>query len=386
MVFLMEDMDKVYEDSLKLHEKYRGKLEVKSKVPLRSKEDLSLVYTPGVAQACIEIGKDKSLAKKYTIKANSVAVVSDGSAILGLGNLGAEAAIPVMEGKAVLFKELAGIDAFPICINSQDVDEIVRTVKNISPVFGAVNLEDISAPRCFKIERRLREELDIPVMHDDQHGTAVVVLAAIINAIKLKGARKESVKIVVSGAGAAGSGVVELLVKYGFKDIIVCDSRGAIYEGREDLKDEKIILSKITNKEKFNGSLGEAMRGRDIFIGVSKGEIVSGEMVSAMAQKPVILAMANPTPEIMPDVAKSAGAFIVATGRSDFPNQVNNALAFPGIFKGALENNIKQFTDEMFISAAENLASYIKNLTPDSILPDVLDKGVVDAVAAAVKE
>lgn len=384
-------MDKTYEKSLKLHEKHRGKLETKSKIPLTDKSDLSLVYTPGVAGVCIEIGKDKKLAKKYTLKSNSVAVVSDGSAILGLGNLGAEAAIPVMEGKAVLFKELADVDAFPICLTTQDTEEIISTVKKISPVFGAINLEDISAPRCFKIEKRLQEELDIPVMHDDQHGSAVVVLAGLINALKLsapggKNISKESAKIVVSGAGAAGSGVVNLLIKYGFEDIIVCDSWGAIYKERGGLKNEKIELSKLTNKNIFKGNLSGAMLGRDIFIGLSRGGIVSEEMIVLMAPNPIVFALANPIPEIMPDLAKKAGAFVVATGRSDFPNQVNNALAFPGIFRGALDNGIGQFTDEMFIRAAENLASYIKNPTPENILPDILDKGVVDAVAAAIKK
>lgn len=378
-------MEKVYEDSLRLHEKYRGKLEIRGKAPLKDKKDLSLVYTPGVARVSEEISKDKTLAKKYTLKNNSVAVVSDGSAILGLGNLGALAAIPVMEGKAMLFKELAGIDAFPICLDTQDTDEIVDTVKRIAPVFGAVNLEDISAPRCFRIETRLKKELDIPVMHDDQHGSAVVVLAALINALKLRDVSKENVKIVISGAGAAGSGVVRLLVAYGFKDITICDRTGAIYDGREDLKDEKLALATITNKEKATGSLEKIIRDKDVFIGVSSGGIVNEKMVASMAPKPIVFALANPTPEIMPDAAKKAGAFIVATGRSDFSNQVNNALAFPGIFRGALDCNINQFTDDMFMRAAENLALYVKNPTIDAILPSVLDKGVVAAIASAIR-
>ena len=331
------------------------------------------------------IGKDKTLAREYTLKYNSVAVVSDGSAILGLGNLGPEAAIPVMEGKAILFKEFADIDAFPLCLDTQDTEEIIRTVKIIAPVFGGINLEDISAPRCFEIETRLRAELDIPVMHDDQHGTAVVVLAALINALKLKKLDKQAARVLINGAGAAGSAVAELLLLCGIKEIIVCDSKGAIYQGRADLNDEKVKLAKITNHAKVQGSLEQVIKGIDVFIGVSKGNVLSAEMVKTMAKQPVIFAMANPAPEIMPDIAKQAGAFIVATGRSDFPNQINNVLAFPGIFRGALDNKIQQFTDQMFLAAAQALAASVSDPAPDRILPSVFDKGIAGIIASSIK-
>jgi malate dehydrogenase (oxaloacetate-decarboxylating) len=377
-------MEEVYAKSLELHKKLGGKLEVASKVPLSNKNDLSLAYTPGVAQVCREIASDPKTVYEYTLKKNTVAVVSDGSAILGLGNLGAKAAIPVMEGKAVLFKQFAGVDAFPICLDTQDTEEIIKAVKQIAPVFGAINLEDISAPRCFEIERRLQAELDIPVMHDDQHGTAVVVLAGLINALKVRGSEKSAVKVVFSGAGAAGTAIAELLIKYGFKNIIVLDSKGAIWQGREDLNDEKKILASKTNPNNERGDLASVIKGADIFVGVSKAGLLTAEMVQSMANRPIIFALANPVPEIMPDVAKSAGAFIVATGRSDFPNQVNNVLGFPGLFKGALRNKIKQFTDEMFVRAAENLA---KTVTPtaDKILPTPFDEGVAEKVAAAMR-
>lgn len=379
-------MDDVYKKSLELHRKNKGKIEVKSKVSLTNKDELSLAYTPGVAEISREIGRDKELAYEYTIKGNTVAIVSDGSAILGLGNLGAHAAIPVMEGKAAIFKEFAGIDAFPICLNTQNVEEIVSIVKNIAPVFGGINLEDISAPRCFEIEERLRKELPIPVMHDDQHGTATVVLAGLINSLKLRGNKMEDLKIIISGAGAAGTAITKLLLEYGFRDIIVCDTNGAIFNGREGLSDEKKSLSLITNNEKKSGTLAEVLINADIFIGVSKGGLLTPEMVQTMAEKPIIFALANPIPEIMPDVAKEAGAFVVATGRSDFPNQINNSLAFPGIFRGALNNRIKQFDNSMFIKFAEALAQYVNTPTPDQVLPSMFDKGVVDVVKDVIRE
>ena len=379
-------MDKVYADSLKLHKKFHGKLEIKSKVSIKNKKDLALAYTPGVAEVCRVIAKDKNLAREYTIKRNTVAVISDGSAILGLGNLGAEAAIPVMEGKAILFKELAGVDAFPICLDTQDTEEIIKTIKYLAPVFGGINLEDISAPRCFEIEDRLKKELSIPVMHDDQHGTATVVLAAMINALKLKKMNKSEVKVVVSGAGAAGAAVVKMLVRYGFKNIFVCDSKGLIYKGRTDLNKQKIDLAELTNPPAgASNNLKEVLKKADVFIGVRGPNIITRQEVKSMNTKPVVLALANPVPEIMPKEAKAGGAFIVATGRSDFPNQINNVLVFPGIFRGALDNHVMQITDEMLIKAAENLAGYVKKMGPDNILPNPLDKGVVKVVAKAIK-
>lgn len=377
-------MNDIYKQSLNLHLKHRGKIEVISKVPLVNKDDLSLAYTPGVAEVCTEIARDAGLSYEYTIKGNSVAIVSDGSAILGLGNLGAHAAIPVMEGKAAIFKEFAGIDAFPICVNTQIVDEIIALVKNISPVFGAINLEDISAPRCFEIESRLRAELPIPVMHDDQHGTATVVLAGLINALKLRGSDKETVRVVMSGAGAAGTAITKLILAYGFKNITVCDSKGAVYEGRGDLNTEKEVLAQITNKKRQNGTLAEVLVGADIFIGVSKGGLLTADMVRQMAERPIIFALANPIPEIMPDIAKEAGAFVVATGRSDFPNQINNALVYPGIFRGALDHRIKQFTEEMFLRAAEALASYVASPEQNQVLPLIFDKGIVRVIRDAI--
>lgn len=379
-------MNDVYTRSLELHKKHGGKIEIANKVPLENKEDLSLSYTPGVAEVSREISNDKKLAYDYTLKKNTVAIVSDGSAILGLGNLGPESAIPVMEGKAVLFKRFANIDAFPICLNTQNVEEIIATIKNIEPVFGGINLEDISAPRCFEIETRLRKELSIPVMHDDQHGTAVVVLAGLINSIKLRGTKKEEARVVLSGAGAAGTAIVKLLTLYGFRNFIVCDSVGIIYENRGDMNPEKTLLAQITNKEKIGGSLADALKNADIFIGVSKPGVLTTEMIKTMANNPIIFALANPTPEIMPEEAKSAGAFIVATGRSDFPNQINNSLAFPGIFRGALDNRISQFRESMFIDAAIALAEYVKNPTPDQVLPDPFDLGVVDAIKQVIVE
>ena len=379
-------MDKVYSDSLKLHKKFHGKLEIKSKVPIRNKKDLSLAYTPGVAEVCRAIAKDKNLTSLYTLKRNTVAVVTDGSAILGLGNLGPEAAIPVMEGKAILFKEFANIDAFPICLDTQDTEEIIKTIKHLVPVFGGINLEDISAPRCFEIEARLKKELSIPVMHDDQHGTATVVLAAMINALKLKKMDKSLAKVVISGAGAAGTAVAKILVKYGFKNVFVCDSKGLLYEKRGDLKGAKLALSELINSPvPADTSLKGVLKKADVFIGISGPNIIGRAEVKSMNPKPVVLALANPVPEIMPRVAKAGGAYIVASGRSDFPNQINNVLAFPGIFRGALDNRVTQITDEMLIKAAENLAGYVKKLGPDNVLPNPLDKGVVKVIAKAIK-
>ncbi len=377
----------VYQASLELHKKHGGKLETISKVPLNNKEDLSLAYTPGVAEVCREIARDKSLAFSHTLKGNTIAVISDGSAILGLGNLGPEAALPVMEGKCALFKAFAKVDAFPICLDTQDTEEVIKTIKYLAPVFGGINLEDISAPRCFEIENRLKKELNIPVMHDDQHGTATVVLAALINALKLRQSEDEKmVKIIVNGAGAAGLAIVDLLLKYGFKDIIICDSKGAIYNGREDLNEEKQRFASLTNLEERKGLLGEVIKGRDIFIGVSAPGVLNAEMIKSMNKEAIIFALANPIPEIMPDEAKAAGAFIVATGRSDFPNQLNNVLVFPGIFRGALDNKVKQITDEMLIQAAINIASLVTDLNPEIILPNPFNKDVSLSVAKAIKD
>ena len=377
----------VYKASLKLHKKFHGKLAVVSKVKIKDRKDLSLAYTPGVAEVCRVIAKDKSLAREYTLKRNTIAVVSDGSAILGWGNLGAEAAIPVMEGKAILFKELADLDAFPICLDTQDTEEIIKAVKYLAPVFGGINLEDISAPRCFEIEERLKKELSVPVMHDDQHGTAVVVLAGMINAMKLKKMNKAVAKVVISGAGAAGTAVAKLLIDYGFKNIAICDSKGLVHKGRTDLNSAKMELAGATNQEKQpDASLKEVIKNADVFIGVSGPNIIGKAEVQTMNSKPVVFAIANPIPEIMPDVAKTGGAYIIATGRSDFANQLNNVLVFPGVFRGALDNKVTQITDKMLIKAAENLAGYVKKLNPENILPKPLDKGVVKVVARAIKE
>lgn len=382
-----------FEASLKAHRDHRGKLEIKSKLPIQTRDDLSIAYTPGVGRVSSVIGEDKTKVYEYTPKGNLVAIVSDGSAILGLGNLGPEAAIPVMEGKAVLMKEFAGLDAFPICLATQDVEEIIKTVKYIAPVFGAINLEDISAPRCFEIEERLRAELNIPVMHDDQHGTAVVVLAALINALKLKHLDKAVARTVINGAGAAGIAVAKLLLQYGFQHLVLCDSQGAIHPGRQDLNEEKEALVKLTNlacQEGLDnpacviGTLADCLVGADIFIGVSKANVLTAEMIKTMNDKPIVCAMANPIPEIMPEVAKAAGAFIVATGRSDFPNQINNVLAFPGIFRGALDHRIVQFTDVMFVRAAEALAAAVTNLDVDHILPSPLDKSVAKLISETI--
>jgi len=377
-------MSDVYQESLALHLKNHGKLAVTSKVPLADKNDLSLAYTPGVAEVCRAIAKDKSLTLTHTMKGNMVAVISDGSAILGLGNLGAEAALPVMEGKCVLFKEFSGVDAFPICLDTQDEEEIIKTVKYLAPVFGGINLEDISAPRCFNIESRLKEELSIPVMHDDQHGTATVVLAGLINALKLRGLKKETVKLLINGSGSAGLAVADLLIKYGFRNIIVCDSQGALYSGREGLNSEKEKMAARSNHQKLSGSLAEVIKGMDVFVGVSAAGVLSPEMIKTMNERPIIFALANPSPEVMPDVAQAAGAYVVATGRSDFPNQLNNVLAFPGIFRGALDNKVVQITDEMLMRAAESLATVVENPTVDLILPSPFNKDVAKAVAKAI--
>lgn len=387
---MKKKMNDTNRKSLALHKKHSGKIEVVGKVPVKNKQDLSLAYTPGVGQVCLEIYKDPKKVYEYTVKKNMVAVVSDGSAVLGLGNLGAKGAIPVMEGKALLFKSFAGVDAFPICLDTQDTEEIIKAVKQIAPVFGGINLEDISAPRCFEVERRLRAELDIPVMHDDQHGTATVVLAGLINALKLRKIKKEEAKVLVNGAGAAGTAVVKMIAECGFKNIVLCDSKGAIYEKRDDLNSEKkdllkFIKEKTGKYENVVGDLKTAIAGRDIFIGVSKAGVLTEEMVALMNPKPIIFALANPIPEIMPDLAKKAGAFIVATGRSDFPNQLNNVLGFPGIFRGALDNKIKQFEQGMFVKAALALAKCVKKPTVEYIVPRPFDKGIVKAVSKVIR-
>ncbi len=378
-------MNKTDLASLKLHKKKGGKIETKSKVYLKNKKDLSLAYTPGVGAVSSLLANNNDLAKDYTLKGNSVAVISDGSAVLGLGNLGAIGAIPVMEGKAILFKEFAGIDAFPICLDTQDTEEIIKTVKYIAPVFGAVNLEDISAPRCFEIEERLKKELNIPVFHDDQHGTALVVLSGLINSLKIKKLKKEKAVVVINGAGAAGTAIAKILIKYGFRHVTVLDSVGIISSERKDLNEAKKELASITNPWLSRGDLSSSLVGSDIFIGVSKGNVLKKEAIKSMNEKPVIFALANPVPEINPLDAKKSGAFIVATGRSDFPNQVNNILAFPGVIRGALDSGVRQIDDKMLIKAAENLALSIKHPNPDKILPDPFDRKVVKLVAKAIK-
>lgn len=378
-------MSDIYQKSLEMHKKFQGKLSTTSLAKLETREDLSWAYSPGVAEPCREIQKDETKMYDYTLKSRTVAVISDGSAVLGLGNIGHKASMPVMEGKCVLFKEFAGVDAFPIIIKTQDTEEFIQTVKNIADTFGGINLEDISSPRCFEIEERLKAELDIPVMHDDQHGTAIVTLAGLINACKITNRNFADLKIVINGVGAAGTAIAKLLMLYGAKDVIMVDSNGAIFEGRENLNSEKSQIAKITNQNKISGKLADVIVGRDVFIGVSVAGALTPEMVSTMAKDAIIFAMANPTPEIMPDLAKSAGAKIIGTGRSDFPNQVNNVLAFPGIFKGVLKYGKKQITDEMKIKAAEAIANYIDNPNEDQILPNPLDKGVANIVAEAMK-
>ena len=377
-------MENIYEQSIALHKEHGGKLEVKSKVPLLNKNDLSLAYTPGVAGVCLAIAKDKKLASVYTLKKNTVAIVSDGTAILGLGDLGPLAAIPVMEGKAAIFKEFGGVDAFPICLETKDTEEIIRIVKMIAPVFGGINLEDISAPRCFEIEERLRKELDIPVMHDDQWGAATVSLAALINALKITGLDKKEAKVVLSGVGAAGVATGRLLHEYGITQTIFCDSQGIINSKRQNLNKEKIELLKGSTMIEKDGDLTEALKGADVFIGLSKPNLVTEEMVKSMGPKPIIFALANPTPEIMPNLAYAAGAAVVATGRSDLPNQINNSLVFPGAFKAMLDCQIPQFENKIFITAAIALANMIENPTPEKIIPSMFDPKVKDIVYQAV--
>lgn len=375
------------EKALKLHEEWNGKLETVSKTPVKSREDLALAYTPGVAEPCKVIAQDKEAAYKYTMKANTVAVVSDGSAVLGLGNIGPYAAMPVMEGKAVLFKEFGGINAVPICLDTQDTEEIIKAVTYLAPGFGGINLEDISAPRCFEIEERLKATLDIPVFHDDQHGTAIVVLAGIINALKVVGKKKEDCKVVVNGAGSAGVAITRLLLTYGFPYIVMCDKVGIVSRDTEGLNWMQQKMTEVTNPKNETGSLADAMKGADIFVGVSAPGIVTEEMVASMNKDAILFAMANPVPEIMPDLAKKAGARVVGTGRSDFPNQVNNVVAFPGIFKGALEGRATQITEEMKLAAANAIASLVPEdeLSADNIMPEAFMPQVADAVAEAVK-
>ena len=375
------------EKALQMHEQWNGKLETTAKAHVNSREDLAIAYTPGVAEPCKVIAKDPEAAYKYTIKSNTVAVVSDGSAVLGLGNIGALAAMPVMEGKAVLFKEFGGVNAVPICLDTQDTEEIIRTVVNIAPAFGGINLEDISAPSCFEIETRLKELLDIPVFHDDQHGTAIVVLAGIINALKVTGKKKEDCRIVVNGAGSAGIAITRLLLTYGFPNIIMCDKSGILSRDTKDLNWMQEKMMEVTNLQGENGTLADAMKGADIFIGVSAPGIVTAEMVSSMNKDAILFAMANPVPEIMPDIAKAAGAKVVGTGRSDFPNQVNNVVAFPGIFKGALEGRATQITEEMKLAAALAIASLVpdEELNEDNIMPEAFNPKVAEVVAEAVK-
>ncbi|MFR5713997.1 MAG: NADP-dependent malic enzyme [Clostridium sp.] len=376
------------EKALKLHEEWNGKIETVSKAAVKSREDLALAYTPGVAEPCKVIAENPEAAYTYTIKSNTVAVISDGSAVLGLGNIGPLAAMPVMEGKAVLFKEFGGINAFPICLDTQDTEEIIETVVRIAPAFGGINLEDISAPRCFEIEERLKERLSIPVFHDDQHGTAIVVLAGIINALKVTGKNKETAQVVVNGAGSAGIAITKLLLTYGFQNITLCDKAGMICEGMEGLNWMQEKMAKVTNLGKRTGSLADALKGADIFVGVSAPGIVTPEMVASMNRDAILFAMANPVPEIMPDLAREAGARVVGTGRSDFPNQVNNVLIFPGIFRGALEGRACAITEKMKLAAAEAIASLVseEELSDVNILPAAFDPRVADAVSQAVKE
>lgn len=375
-------------ESLKKHDEWKGKIEVICRAPLNTKDDLSLAYTPGVAEPCLEIQKDVNRSYDLTRRANLVAVVTDGTAVLGLGDIGPEAGMPVMEGKCALFKSFGDVDAFPLCIRSKDVDEIVNTVSLLAGSFGGINLEDISAPRCFEIERKLKERCDIPIFHDDQHGTAVVTLAAMINALKLTGKKIEEIKVVASGAGAAGIAIIRLLISMGLKDVILCDRQGAVYKGRDGLNAEKAEMAEITNLECKKGSLADVLVGTDVFIGVSAPGCVTPEMVKSMNENPILFPMANPVPEIMPDLAKEAGAAVIGTGRSDFPNQINNVLAFPGIFRGALDVRASDINDEMKIAAAYAIADFVTDdkLSADFIIPSALDKNVAQAVAKAVAE
>ncbi len=374
--------------ALSLHEEWNGKITTTPKCRVKSREDLALAYTPGVAEPCKVIAEDKEAAYTYTIKSNTVAVVSDGSAVLGLGNIGPEAAMPVMEGKAVLFKEFGGVNAFPICLDTQDTDEIVQTVINIAPAFGGINLEDISAPRCFEIEERLKKALNIPVFHDDQHGTAIVVLAGIMNGLKVVQKEKENCHVVVNGAGSAGVAITKLLLRFGFPDVVMCDKSGILSKKSADLNWMQREMMEVTNLEEKKGTLADALKGADIFVGVSAPNIVTPEMVASMNKDAILFAMANPVPEIMPDVAKKAGARVVGTGRSDFPNQVNNVVAFPGIFKGALEGRASQITEEMKLAAAYAIAGLVadEDLNEDNILPEAFDPRVAKVVSHAIKD
>lgn len=376
------------EKALKMHEEWHGKIETCAKSHVNSREDLAIAYTPGVAEPCKVIARDPEAAYTYTMKSNTVAVVSDGSAVLGLGNIGALAAMPVMEGKAVLFKEFGGVNAVPICLDTQDTEEIIKSVVNIAPAFGGINLEDISAPRCFEIEERLKELLDIPVFHDDQHGTAIVVLAGIINAMKVTGKDKESAKVVVNGAGSAGVAITKLLLTYGFKDVTMCDISGILGKGSQNLNWMQQKMVEVTNLEQKTGTLADALKGADIFVGVSAPNIVTQDMVASMNKDAILFAMSNPVPEIMPDIAKAAGAKVVGTGRSDFPNQVNNVVAFPGIFKGALEGRATAITEEMKLATAKAIAGLVpdEELNENNILPEAFDPRVADVVSRAVKE
>ncbi|VVB95780.1 NAD-dependent malic enzyme [uncultured archaeon] len=376
--------DSIFEKALRFHESHQGKIALKSKVSIKTKEDMSLAYTPGVAEPCLRIHKNSDDVYRYTGKANFVAVVSDGSSVLGLGDLGALAAMPVMEGKAMLFKVFAGVDAFPVCLDTKDTDEIINIVKNIAPVFGGINLEDIGAPRCFEIETRLKKLLDIPVFHDDQHGAALVMLAALINALKIVGKKFGEIKVVISGAGAAGTASAKLLINEGVKEILVCDSTGIIYHGRTGLNPAKEELAKLTNKNRVSGSLADAMKGADVFIGLSVGGIVTEYMVRSMADDAIVFPLANPIPEIMPEKAKKAGARIVGTGRSDCINQINNALGFPGVFRGALDVRAKDINEDMKLAAANALASLVTEPSEDMIIPGIFDPGVAPSVASAV--
>ena len=376
----------IAQESLRLHEQWQGKLKTVPKMRIETREDLALAYTPGVAEPCRKIAENPSDAYKYTMKANTVAVVSDGSAVLGLGNIGPAAAMPVMEGKCALFKTFGGVNAVPLCLDTQDVDEIVETVKRLAPSFGGINLEDISAPRCFEIERRLIDELDIPVFHDDQHGTAIVVLSGVINALRLTGKQKETCRVVVNGAGSAGIAIAKLLLNYGFRNLILCDKCGIINSRSEGINEAQRAMLATTNLNDEEGALADAMRSADIFVGVSAPGIVSADMVKSMNSDAILFAMANPTPEIFPDVARAAGARVVGTGRSDFPNQINNVVAFPGIFKGALESRATRITEQMKLAAAEALAALVSDdeLSEDFIMPEPFDPRAVEAVAAAV--
>ena len=377
-----------YKKALELHEKYKGKIDIKCDMPLNNREDLAVAYTPGVAQPCLEIAKDPENAYKYTSKGHLVAIVTDGSAVLGLGNIGGMAGMPVMEGKAALFKRFGGVDGFPICLSTQNTEEIIAAVRAIAPTFGGINLEDISAPRCFEIEERLERELDIPVFHDDQHGTAIVVTAALINALKIVGKEMKDIKVALSGPGAAGTAIIKMLQHCGVKNIVACDSRGIIFRGREGLDAHKTLLAQTTNPENTSGSLADAVRGADVFVGVSAPGILTAEMVKTMAEKPVIFAMANPVPEIGYEEALAAGAAVVGTGRSDFPNQINNVRAFPGIFRGALDCGAREINYDMKTAAAAAIAELVlpEQLSPEYIIPDPFDPRVAENVARRVAE